>query len=394
MKKNKILYILLGLVALLIIAAALKSKGKPKGEKVKVEKVERRTIQEKVSASGKIFPEMEVNISSDVSGEVVELYVEEGDSVTAGQLLARIDPDAYQSAVERGRASVNNAKAQYANANAGMERSRAQLLQSEAQKEQIEAQLENIKAIHERNEQLLKDGVISQADFDGSLSNLKALEANIRSAIAGVKTAEANMESAKQSVNAASYTIKSAEASLKELQTSLRRTSLYAPMSGIVSRLNVEKGERVVGTIQMAGTEVMRIADLSKMEAQVDVNENDVLRVSLGDEVEIEVDAYLDRKFKGRVTKIANSASNTSSISLTSDQVTNFVVTCNIDPASYNDLAGKGKVFPFRPGMSASVDILTSSEENVVSVPIQSVTTRGEEDKKKSKKWGAWRKRR
>lgn len=382
-KNNTLIYVLIGLIVVLIAVALLTRGNKSKGEKVSVEVVEKRTIKETVSASGKIYPETEVKISSDVPGEIVLLNVEEGDSVKMGQLLAKIDPDAYQSQVERGAASVNNAKAQLANSKSGIERSRAQLTQAIAQKEQIEAQLINTKTIHERNIKLHKEGVISDADFDTSLSNLEALKANIRSSIASVKTAEANLESAKQSAEAAQYTVKSAQASLKELNTSLRRTTIFAPTTGVVSLLNVEQGERVVGTSMMSGTEMMRIANLSSMEVQVDVSENDVLRVSAGDPVDIEVDAYLDRKFKGVVTQVANSASNTASASLTTDQVTNFVVKIRIDQSSYADILKDKKGFPFRPGMSASVEIFTNTEDNVLSVPIQSVTTREDKDEKR-----------
>ncbi len=363
--QNLILFALAGLVLILMAVIAIKQKTKPKGEAVLVEKAEKRTIREKVAASGKIFPVTEVKISSDVSGEVVELYVKEGDSVVVGQLLARIDPDLYQSQVERGEASVRSAQAQAANA-------RSQIETLKAQKEQIEAQLANAREIHRRNEKLRKDGVISEADFDNSLANLRALEANLRSS-------EASIRAAQESVRAAEFQVQSAEAGLRELRTSLRRTTLYAPKGGIISKLNVEKGERVVGTIQMAGTEMMRIADLSQMEVRVDVSENDITRVSYNDLVDVEVDAYIGRKFKGRVTQIANSATSASGglgANLTTDQVTNFEVRILIDPTSYADLISPGKPYPFRPGMSASVDIQTQTLTDAISVPIQAVTTR------------------
>lgn len=382
-KRTTILLIsLISLIVLLVVASVWRSRTKARGEKVTVESVILRTIDETVAASGRIFPETEVNISSDVSGEVVELYVEEGDSVFQGQLLARVDPDAFQSAVDRGRAAVDNAKAQLANARAGVERNIAARLQAEAQVKQVEAQLVNARTVHQRNEGLLKDGVVSQADFDASLSNLQVLEANLESAKANLKAADATLESARQSSLAAGFTVKSAEASLKELQTSLRRTSIYAPVDGVVSRLNIEKGERVVGTIQMAGTEMMRIADMSRMEVQVDVNENDVLRVNVGDQVDVEVDAYLDQVFRGTVTQIANSAS--SATALSSDQVTNFVVKVLLDPASWADLRLPSSRSPFRPGMSASVEIHTASAENVLSVALQAVTTRDYKEVKKA----------
>lgn len=373
MAKRRRSFLIIGLVALIaimVVAVVMKNKSKPKGEKVMAEEVAERTIKEKVSASGKVFPEVEVKISSDVSGEIVELLVEEGDSVVTGQLLAKIDPDAYQSQVERGVAGVNSAKANMANA-------RSQIENFKAQKEQIIAQLTNAQEIHKRNEKLKGEGVISVADYDASLSSLKALEANLRSA-------EANIKAQQEGARAAQFSVESSQATLRELQTSLRRTTIYAPNNGVVSVLNVEQGERVVGTIQMTGTEMMRIANLNTMEVRVDVSENDIPRVSYGDEVEIEVDAYVDRKFLGRVTQIANSATGAgTTTALNSDQVTNFEVRIRMDPSSYADLIQAGNKYPFRPGMSASVEINTETAEDVVSVPIQSVTTREKEDKKK-----------
>ncbi|HFB99314.1 MAG TPA: HlyD family secretion protein [Phaeodactylibacter sp.] len=381
MRNNKLIYFLILAVAILLVALYFKKQRKPKGEEVTTEKVAKRTIKEMVGASGKIFPETEIKVSSDVSGEIVDLFVEEGDSVVAGQLLCKIDPDTYKSMVERSEATVNSSKAQVANSQSGVARAKAQLIQAKAQLDQIKSQVENQRNVHNRNITLHEEGVISQADFETSQAALRQLEANQKSAEANVQTAKANIESAQQSVRAAEFSVKSTQASLKEMRTSLSRTSIQAGTSGIISKLNVEKGERVVGTAQMSGTEIMRIANLNSMEVQVDVSENDVLRVSVGDEVDIEVDAYLDRKFKGKVTEIANSASNTgNSISLNTDQVTNFVVKIRIDPASYQDLIQKGKPYPFRPGMSASVDINTDTQNDVLCVPIQSVTTR--EDKK------------
>ncbi|HKK80324.1 MAG TPA: efflux RND transporter periplasmic adaptor subunit, partial [Phaeodactylibacter sp.] len=251
--------------------------------------------------------------------------------------------------------------------------------QFKAQKEQIEAQLTNAREIQERNEKLYEEGVISEADYQQSLSNLRGLEANY-------KAADANIKSARESARAAEFSVESAKASLEELRTSLNRTDIYAPMNGIISRLDVEEGERVVGTIQMTGTEMMRIANLNAMEVRVEVSENDVPRVTVGDEVAIEVDAYIDRVFQGKVTQIANSATNTAaSGGLTSDQVTNFEVRINIDPSSYQDLITPNKPYPFRPGMSASVDIRTEVEEDILSIPIQAVTTREKEGKQKDK---------
>ena len=371
-KKSNLLIYILGLIVIAGIVGLMffKKNSSEEGLEVETEKVEKRTIREMVGASGKVFPETEVKISSDVSGEIVELYVEEGDSVKVGQVLARINPDTYVSEVERGRASVNSSKA-------SVETARANIQSSKAQIQQIEAQLVNARKNHARNTDLLKDGVISQVEFDGTLSTLQQLEANLSAAKAGVASAE-------QQAKSAEYSVQSSEATLRQLNTSLDRTTILSPTNGIVSLLNVEKGERVVGTIQMAGTEMMRIANLNAMEAQVDVSENDILRVKIGDSVSVEVDAYLDRKFAGVVTEIANSASGLSN-ALTSDQVTNFEVKIQIDPNSYADLIQSTGRHAFRPGMSCSVDINTKTLENVVSVPIQAVTTRPKDSEKDKK---------
>ena len=339
---------LVGLLIILMVGAYFKGKNRPKGKEVEMAEAAKRSIKETVSASGRIFPETEVKISSDVSGEIVELLVEEGDSVVIGQVLAKIDPEAYISTVERGLASVNSSKAQAATALANVDNSRAQI-------EQIKAQLINAKNTHERNVELRKEGVISDVEFEASESNMLSLEANL-------KAAEASLSASKKNAESAQFSVKSAQATLKELRTNLSRTTITAPTSGIVSSLSVEEGERVVGTIQMTGTEMMRISNLNSMEVQVDVSENDVPRVSLNDLVEIDVDAYQDKKFTGKVTQIANSASNLTSLTggtLTTDQVINFTVTIAIDPASYSDLVAAGNKYPFRPGMSASVDIFT-----------------------------------
>jgi HlyD family secretion protein len=375
-KKSNKIWIILGLILAGLVALAIwKGRSKPKGKAVTVETAELRTIKETVSASGRIFPEKEIKISSDVSGQIVELYVQEGDSVVAGQVLAKIDPDTYISAVERGEAALNSTKAQLAI-------SKAQIESNKAQKEQILANLENQRNIHARNEKLRKEGVISQAELEQSLAALKALEANLRSA-------EASIRSAQQNAEAAEFSIKGSVASLKELKTSLSRTTIVAPASGIVSSLSVERGERVVGTIQMTGTEMMRIANLNAMEVQVNVSENDILKVTLGDTADIEVDAYLGKKFKGIVTQISNSASNISSTAgtaLNTDQVTNFVVKIRVLEDSYQNIKTASMKYPLRPGMSASVDIYTDKVENVVSVPIQCITIRTKEKEKDTAK--------
>ncbi len=386
-RKRTLLYALIGLFVLLVVAAAIKGRQKPKGEEVNAEAAQRRTIREMVSASGKIFPETEVKISSDVSGEITELYVREGDSVTIGQILAKIRPDEYQSALEQGQASVGTARAQREISSSNAKGSAAQIEQLKADRQRAVSQLDVAKNSHQRNEKLYKEGVISASEFDTSLGNLKAAESALASADAGLKSAESNLSSARENVRVSDFGINSANARLKELRTSLQKTIITAPVSGIISKLNVEKGERVVGTLQMTGTEMMRVANLRSMEVQVDVSENDILKVSIGDETDVEVDAYLGRKFKGKVSEISNSASNVGTGTLNTDQVTNFVVKIRVDAASYLDLVKDGRKYPFRPGMSASVDIYTNTADSTLCVPLIAVTARDEDaDKKKAAK--------
>jgi HlyD family secretion protein len=377
-KNKKLIWILVGVLALLIVGAAIKARQKPKGEEVSMEEVGRHTIFETVSASGKVFPETEIKISSDVSGEIIELYVEEGDSVTMGQILAKIRPDEYESAVERGEASLQSARSQKEISEANVQGSKAQIDQLRSELERVKAMLVSISATHRRNEELLKEGVISQQDFDASLANLKSQQAGVAAAEASLEAARSNANSATGNVRVASSGIASAAATVKELRTSLQKTIIRAPMSGIISRLNVEKGERVVGTLQMSGTELMRVADMGKIEVQVEVSENDILKLTKGDSAAVEIDAYLGRSFSGRVHEIANSANNvaTAAVALNTDQVTNFVVKILLDHHSYADLIQKGKAFPFRPGMSATADIYTGKADQVVAVPIVAVTAR------------------
>ncbi|MGB0863083.1 MAG: efflux RND transporter periplasmic adaptor subunit [Saprospiraceae bacterium] len=371
-KSRRLIFILLAVVVVLVVVASMSKKGKEVGTKVTVEEVKERVITETVSAAGRIFPEIEVRISSDVSGEIVALYVEEGDSVTQGQLLCKIKPDVYQSALERAVASQNSSKAQLAN-------SLSQVKQVEAQLLQMQAQYDNAKTVHDRNTQLLKDGAIAQVEFDNSLASMKTANANI-------KSAEANIEAVKQSAEAARFGVKSAQATVKEATTNLSQTAIYAPTSGSISKLNVEKGERVVGTLQMSGTEILRIANMKFMEVQVDVSENDVLRVNVGDEADIEVDAYLGKKFTGTVMEIANTAQENAAGGFSSDQVTNFTVKVRVNRNSYKNLIQKNRKFPFRPGMSATVDIKTNTIEKALSLPVPAVTSREEKDDKKKKK--------
>ncbi len=342
----------IGLIAIVVVVIGLVVAhtqgwiGKEDGIKVTVEAAEIKSIIETVSANGKIQPETEVKISPDVSGEVVELFVKEGAQVKAGDLLARIDPKIYASNYDRILAGLNSQRATLAN--------------SKARVSQVEAQFINAKASFERNERLWQEKAISAAEYDAAKS--------------AFEVARAEVSAAQENVKAAEFSVKSAEASVKEAGENLYKTSIYAPVDGTVSKLNVEKGERVAGASQFSsGTEILRIANLAIMEVIVSVNENDIIRVSLNDTALVEVDSYLNRKFKGIVTQIATSANT---MGTSADQVTNFDVRIRMIPESYEDLTKESSGAPFRPGMSATVDIQTTSAENVLTVPIQSVTTR------------------
>jgi len=358
-KNNLVRNIIIGVVALVILGAAGKAAGwwgKDQAIKVAVDAVQRIDITETVSASGKIQPEKEVKISPDVPGEIVQLTVKEGYHVTMGQLLVKIRPDVYEAGMNRAISNVNQAKAQYSNSK--------QLLA------QAQATFSNTEAVFKRTKQLFSDKVVSSSEFDKAKSDYEA--------------AKASIDALKQSIAAASFNVSSNQASVKEQSDNLRKTTIFSPVTGTVSKLNVELGERVVGTSQMAGTEMMRIANMSSMEAQVDVNENDINRVAIGDTANISVDAYLGKKFKGVVFEIGSSASNTSGTSSATtsvDQVTNFTVKMRLIPASYRDLI-KNRTdslsAPFKPGLSCSVDIETRKAVKVLAVPIQAVTTRSD----------------
>ncbi len=354
---NKIWLILGGAVVALsgglFIAKQQGLIGKEPSTEVEFTKAKKSDIVERVSASGKIQPEIEVKLSPDVSGEIVGLYVNEGDSVRAGQLLLKIRPDNYESLLSRADAQVNSSK--------------ASVEQSKAVQSQAESRLLKAKIDYDRNKKLHDDKVISDADFDQFNSQYLV--------------AKQDVESAKANVLASEYNVKSTQAALKEARTNLTKTTIYAPQSGTISKLNVELGERVVGTSQMAGTELLRIANLNRMEVRVNVNENDITRVSMSDTVIIDVDSYSStgRKFKGLVYEIASSANglgSTAAAAVSSDAVTEFEVKIRILRKSYSDLiVGKGS-YPLKPGMTASVEIVTNRKNGVLSVPLASVTTR------------------
>ncbi|WP_396167480.1 efflux RND transporter periplasmic adaptor subunit [Flavobacterium sp.] len=338
MSKKKV-YIIIGIiVALIIVLIALSKAGvlgdNDKSIEVETAKANEITIVETVSATGKIQPEIEVKISSQVSGEIIELPVKEGQVVKKGDLLVKINPDLYTSGLNR---SVSN----YSGTKSGLN--------------QADASFKEAQASYQRNKTLFDKGIISKSDWD--------------KAIAAFEVAKANKQTAY-------YNVQSASASVKEAKDNLGRTTIYSPNDGTISKLSVELGERILGTQQMAGTELLRVANLNNMEVEVDVNENDIVKINIGDETKIQVDAYLKKEFKGIVTSISNSASSTT----TADQVTNFKVKVRILKESYMDLIeGKPATYsPFRPGMTATVDIITTRKENVIGIPISSVVIKSD----------------
>ena len=357
-KSNTLKYVLIG-AGVLVLASVAGNKlgwfGKTDLIKVAVEKVQKRTIIETVSASGKVQPEVEVKLSAEVSGEVVELHVKEGDVVKKGQLLCKVRPDILQSGYDRAVASLNS--------------QRASLASTQQQLKQSEANFTNIEARYKRNLELYGKKVISEAEFDA-----------VKAEFMGAK---ASLESVRQNVVGSRFGVDQSSALVKEAGANLARTTIYAPVDGVISKLSVELGDRILGTVQMAGTEIMRISNLSSMEVSVDVNESDINRVTVGDLADIEVDAFQNQKFKGEVTEIASSSSV---VGTSTDQVTNFTVKVRILPESYAKLlrSDSANPSPFRPGLSATVDIQTE-QFNGIAVPIQSVTIR---DEKKDAKEG------
>lgn len=353
MKRSTLLILVLS--ALVVVLAVVGMIGKKKGfiggqkaTKVTVEESASRDIIQTVTANGKIYPEIEVKISSDVSGEVVELFVEEGDSVWKNHLVARIKPDSYSSIVEQVEAQKNNTL--------------ANLESARARRTQAAVNLANTESLVKKYRKLYSDGNASEVELE-----------NYEKAFL---TAEAELDAAEQNIKAMEYSVAAADATIKEARNNLEKTSIYSPITGVVSSLNIEMGEKVVGTLQMTGTEMMRIADFEHMEVRVNVSENDIIRVHKGDTAIIAVDAYVDHKFKGLVTSIASSSQALSGSSLTSTSTsTNFEVKIRILRSSYESLLTDYD-FPFRPGMSATADIQTKRVKDVLSVPIQSVATR------------------
>lgn len=336
---KKTIYILLGsavaIIALLIVLSKTGVIGnKDEGKEVETAVVNASTIIETVSATGKIQPEIEVKISSEVSGEIISLNVKEGQVVKKGDLLVKINPDLYTSSYNRSLSNLSGTKS-------GLSQS--------------DASYKEAKSNYDRNKTLFEKGIISKSDWDKAIASFEVAKANKQTAF---------------------FNVQSASATVNEAKDNLGRTTIYAPADGTISVLNVELGERVLGTQQMAGTEILRVANLNNMEVEVDVNENDIVKIKVGDEANVEVDAYLKKQFKGVVTSISNSASST----LTADQVTNFKVKIRILKESYQDLlVGKPDTYsPFRPGMTATVDIITTKKANVLSVPISSVVVKSD----------------
>jgi len=344
-----------GLIVVIVFLMMGKSMGwigKAKELEVELAKAKKVSITEKVSASGTVQPVTEVKLAPEVSGEIIELNVEDGDSVRLGETLVKIRPDILMSQLERSEAAMMQQ-------NANVEGSKASL--SVAQ-----ANLTKAEADYKRQEKLWNEKVISEADWQLAVQNYNV--------------AKNNLASANQNLEASKFVVNSTNASVKEARENVRKTTVMAPMKGIVSKLSVKKGERVVGTATMTGTEMLRIADLNKMEVRVNVNENDIVRVHYSDTVLIDVDAYSNtgKQFKGLVTNIANTAKDKTS----NDAITEFEVRILILRSSYDDLIKKGNKFPFRPGMTASVEIITSKKNNILSVPLAAVTTRNPDEKK------------
>jgi HlyD family secretion protein len=352
--KKTLLIIIISVVALILILVLVKGLGKKDGTKVAAEKVVRRNITEIVTASGKVYPEKEVKISPDISGEVVDLKVtQEGDSVHKGQELARIYADVYTMQRDQAAAQMNQQEAMVSNM--------AEQLPG------LKTSMETAKKTYDRQKQLLDQKVISLAEFETAESSFKTAQANYLAALETVRGNKAGVQSARANLTIAAK--------------NLSRTTVVSPIDGVVSLLSIKKGERVVGNSMMAGTEMMRVADMSKIETIVDVGENDIPKVHLGDSALITVDAYSNRKFRGIVTQIASSvttAAGTSTTTVSTNDVTNYKVHIRLSPDGYKDLIDPShpKNFPFRPGMSASADIQTRTHANVLAVPINSVAVR------------------
>src|ERR1700761_6801554 len=350
-----LLWIIIGVIALILILVLLKGVlGGDSGVRVAAENVTRRNITEIVTASGKVYPEKEVKISPDVSGEVVELGVQqEGDSVHKGQILAKVYADILTNQRDQAAAQVNQQEALVSN--------------MQEQLPGLKVSMETAKRSLDREKQLLDGKVVSLSEYETAENTYRTAQANYMAALQTVRGNQAGAIGARYNLDVAAK--------------NLSRSTVVSPIDGVVSLLSIKRGERVVGNSMMAGTEMMRVADMSRIEAIVDVGENDIPKVRLGDSALISVDAYTNRKFRGIVTQIASSVSTASGVSTTTvstNDVTNYKVHIRLSPDSYKELIdpARPKSFPFRPGMSANADIQTRTHDNVLSVPIHSVGVR------------------
>lgn len=349
--KKKTLWWIVGISAVVLVILIIigKSTG-TNGIKVATEAAAPHTIIETVTASGKIYPETEVKISPEVSGEITQLNIEEGDSVHKGEVMVKINPAIYSSMVSQSAASVAEAKARARNA--------------EQMAAQAEARFDQAKALYERNQKLYNEKVISALEFEQAKADFLG--------------AKASYEASMASSAGGGYSVDAAAANLNQARENLRRTTIVAPVTGVVSQLKVKLGERVVGTAQMAGTEMLTIADMSRIEVRVEVSETDIAKVKLNDTTIIAADAYRNRRFNGVVSKISVSSTSSGTGTMSTDQVTNYTVHILILENSYEDLSTelqKGS-FVFKPGMSASVEIQTRKDANTLAVPVNAVTTR------------------
>ncbi len=345
-------YILFGLLGLLVLVLILRALGvigkKNAGTEVSVSEAKKRDIYEYVSATGKAYPVDEVSISSDVSGEIVNLYVQEGQYVERGQVLARIQASTYRSAVDRSAAML--------------EQNRASVKSAQSQVASAKVNYDKAKREYDRYTKLYEEKVISLAEYE-----------SYQNAYLSAKT---SLQTARDNVSINQQSIRSAKSTLDEAQENLSKTVIRAPMSGVITQLNVEAGERVVGTATMTGTEMMRISNMEQMEIRVTIGENDVVKIKNGDTAIVELEAYLEQPLNGSVSRISNSTGNsTGGISL-QDQAASYMVYIQINPLSYARLREQGNSNPVRPGMSATGKIYTAMQKSALSVPFAAVTTR------------------
>ncbi len=339
-----------GILIAAFAIAKVAGKNKNEGIKVTAEKAKIASIIETVTASGKVYPEVEVPISPDISGEITELNVEEGDSVKRGQVLARIYADIYSSQRDEAAARVAQSQASVANSRAGLDA--------------LNAQLDADRVAFERNKTLFDQKVISRSEYEVFETRYRTSQANYNAALQNIRSLQAGAQGTRSGLELANK--------------NLGRAAIVAPIDGVVTFLKVKKGQKVVGTGQMAGTEMMVVADMRALEVRVEVGENDIVKVSIGDSADVTVEAYSNRKFKGIVTKIASSTTQAGTAAAAANDATNYEVHISIFSSSYADLSASsnGKKFIFRPGMNASADIKTERKDGVITVPNGAVAAR------------------